>query len=76
MTSYPVSIEAQTIDLSTIMMENAQVASNVDVKHDKKAVYSNGKMLEMASNVTTNITKNNLTEFKKYLDNKNSDINK
>ena len=76
MTSYPVSIEAQTIDLSTIMAENAQVASDVDVDHDKKAIYSNGKMLEMASNVTTNITKNNLTEFKKYLDNKNSDINK
>ena len=75
MTSYPVTIESQTIDLTSIMMQNSQVVSDTQVDHDLNGVYSNGKLFEMASNVTTSITENNLTEFKKYLDNKDSKIN-
>ncbi len=75
MASYPVTIESQTIDLSSVMTQNSQVVANENVNHKLNGIYSNGKTLEMASNVTTSISKNNLTEFKKYLDNKNSKIN-
>ncbi len=74
MASYPVTIESQTIDLTTIMMENSKVAADVEVNHKLNGVYSNGKTLEMASNVTTSITKNNLTEFKKFLEDENSGV--
>ena len=74
MASYPVTIESQTIDLTTIMTENSKVAVDAEVDHKLNAVYSNDKTLEMASNVTTSITKNNLTEFKKFLESKDSDV--
>jgi len=75
MASYPVTIESQTIDLTSVMTQNSQVVANEKVNHKLNGVYSNGKTLEMASNVTTSISKNNLTEFKKYLDDKDSKIN-
>ncbi|WP_229098550.1 ABC transporter permease [Turicibacter sanguinis] len=45
-----------------------------EVDHDLDAVYSNGTELEMASKMTTSITENNLTEFKKYLDDTENEI--
>ena len=44
------------------------------MNHDLDAVYSNGTELEMASTMTTSITENNLTEFKKYLDDTENEI--
>lgn len=74
MTSYPITIDAETIDMSSIMSANTAVATNDKTNHKLDAVYPNNKLIEMASNVTTNITKNNLTDFKKYLDNSKSNI--
>lgn len=77
MTSYPISIEAETIDLSSIMSSGGPTAGQInDAAHDLDAVYSNGSGLEMASTMTSSFTENNLTAFKKYLDNPDSEINK
>lgn len=77
MTSYPISIESETIDLSSIMSSGGPTAGQVtDADHDLDAVYSNGSSLEMASTMTSSFTENNLTAFKKYLDNPDSKINK
>lgn len=76
MTSYPITIEEQTIDLSSLMTtqrQNVETASE-ELDHDLNNVYANGRILEMAASMTTSITKNNLTEFKKYLDDPNSEI--
>ena len=54
--------------------ENMSNKQNGDVDHDLDAVYSNDMEFEMASTMTTSITENNLTEFKKYLDNKENEI--
>ena len=76
MTSYPISIEAETIDISSIMSSGGPTPGKPsDVNHDLNAIYSNGSGIEMASTMTSNFTKNNLTEFKKYLDNPDSEIN-
>lgn len=77
MSSYPISIQSQSIDLSSIMssgQENMKKLKSGEVDHDLDAVYSNGTELEMASNMTTSITENNLTEFKKYLDDTENEI--
>ncbi len=77
MTSYPVSIEEQTIDLSSLMsMADTTNPHSPDYQPDHKldAVYSNPSDMELVSEVTTSITENNLTEFKKYLDDENSEI--
>lgn len=76
MTSYPISIEAQTIDLTSIMQKGQSSVKDSDVTHELDGVYSNGTDIEMASSITTSFTKNNLTEFKKYLDNTDSEIRK
>lgn len=76
MTSYPISIEAQTIDLTSIMQKGQSSMKDSDVTHELDGVYSNGTDIEMASSITTSFTKNNLTEFKKYMDNPESEIRK
>ena len=77
MTSYPISIESETIDLSSIMSSGGPSAGKVtDANHNLDAIYSNGSSLEMASTMTSSFTENNLTAFKKYLDNPDSEINK
>ncbi len=73
MTSYPIIIEAQTIDLNSIIGA-APNGSGDKADHDKDGVYSNGTSLELASTMTTSITTNNLTAFKKYLDDSQSPI--
>lgn len=77
MTSYPISIDAKSFDLSDIMGSGMDPNSENDkVNHDKNKVYSNGTQIETASKMATSITENNLTPFKKYLDNPNSEIHK
>lgn len=76
MTSYPISIEAQTIDLTSIMQKGQSSMKDSDITHELDGVYSNGTDIEMASSITTSFTKNNLTEFKKYMDNPDSEIRK
>lgn len=76
MTSYPISIEAETIDISSIMSSGGPTPGKPsDVNHDLNAIYSNGSGIEMTSTMTSSFTENNLTEFKKYLDNPDSEIN-
>ncbi|MDO5402123.1 MAG: ABC transporter ATP-binding protein/permease [Eubacteriales bacterium] len=77
MTSYPITITAQTMDLSTIMGDESMMGGSSGEEgtpHEKDAVYSNGKQLEMASSFTSSFKENNLTDFKKYLDNSESEI--
>ena len=75
MTSYPIVIEAQSLDLSGIMENRTTLVSgNREVKHKLNGVYSNGRDFEIASAMTTSISENNLTAFKEYLDDSGSDI--
>lgn len=77
MTSYPISIQAETIDLSNIMSSGGSMAGEIhDNNHDLNAIYSNGSSFKIASTMTSSFTENNLTSFKKYLDNPDSEINK
>ncbi|KIR03703.1 ABC transporter ATP-binding protein [Lachnospiraceae bacterium TWA4] len=76
MTSYPISIEEQSMDLSSMLASGRERTdrSSEEVTHELDGVYSNGSSIEMASSASMSITTNNLTEFKKYLDDKNSAI--
>ncbi|MGN0477324.1 MAG: ATP-binding cassette domain-containing protein [Ruminococcus sp.] len=76
MTSYPITVNAQSMDLTSVMNDGQQKARDkADVDHKRDKVYTNGADLEMTSSVTNSITKNNLTKFKKYIDDKDSEIN-
>lgn len=74
MTSYPITIEAQALDFSSIIEISPGHTEEMDIEHEKDAIYMNSMDLELASTVTTSLTQNNLTEFKKYLDDEDSEI--
>ncbi|MBQ3421629.1 MAG: ABC transporter ATP-binding protein, partial [Romboutsia sp.] len=61
MSSYPISIESQAVDLTSIMSSGHEAMHNQQdgkVDHKLDAVYSNNIDLEMASSMTTSITEN------------------
>ncbi len=76
MTSYPIMIEAETLDLSS-WMDMAQTRQDRRVngpEHPLDAVYSDNAWLEMRSGMSGSVTKNNLSRFKQYLDDPASPI--
>ncbi len=75
MASYPILLKAKTMDLSSFMEMGSSSAASIDeLSHDRNAIYSDGRAIELESTLTTSFTENNLTDFKLYLDNKDSEI--
>lgn len=75
MASYPITLEERSFDLSSVIAESSGPAMNEkEAEHALDGVYVNGNELEQASKIQTKYNENNLTEFKKYLDNKDSEI--
>ncbi|NLC64759.1 MAG: ABC transporter ATP-binding protein/permease [Erysipelothrix sp.] len=71
--SYPITLETQTFDLSSIL--EVGIPNNTNgVENDGSAIYSNSSSLQAINQTTTSIKENNLTSFKKYLDDPNSEI--
>ncbi len=67
MASYPITIDAQAIDL-TSMIEAGTNQVNEEPDHDMTSVHSNALGLEMVSTAQGSISENNLTAFKKHLE--------
>lgn len=75
MASYPITIEERSFDLSTVIAESSGPnLTEEKADHELDGVYVNGKDLEQASKIQTNYNENNLTAFKKYLDDPASEI--
>jgi len=69
--SYPLSIEKATADMSTMMSDLAN--QNDREVHTDKKIYSNDLMSSLVESMSSQIKINNLSEFKKYLEeNKNT----
>ena len=75
MASYPISINAQALDLSTLLDAGGQ-ESKEQIDHGLDGVYTNSLGLETASTVVSSISTNNLTEFKKYFDDPQTPIHR
>ena len=73
LTSYPLSIEKNSVDMSIMMTSFMGENSNSD--HDLDKVYSNNIMTDMITTMYGGVTTNNLIEFKKYIEN-NKDLEK
>lgn len=78
MTSYPITISAESIDLSSAMGMRGEIvgtARGLDEEHvERTGVYADYKDMEANEMISSNIVENNLTEFKNYLDDPYSDI--
>ena len=69
LSSYPLTLEATTVDITTLMQTFIGVASDASDTHDKDAVYSQSVMFDMI-NALNNMesTENDLKAFKSYLE--------
>lgn len=80
MTSYPITVSSETIDVSEIMgVRRDAVASrrNESVGDDLlNGVFADYSEIQTSQQISSSIVKNNLTSFKKYLDDENSEIRK
>lgn len=80
MTAYPITISAESIDLSSAMGMRGEIVGTAQGRNeehiDRTGVYADYKDIEANEMISSNVVENNLTEFKKYLDNPDSDIQK
>ena len=75
MNAYPIIINAETVDMSSLMSSAGLMASEAaEIDQDRDKVYADNGMLEMDANMNASITENDLTSFKNYLDDPDSDI--
>ncbi len=77
MSSYPITLEATTVDMSEFLETGMKTMDKMEgnIDHNLDGIYSNNSSIEMASSMTGSITENNLTKFKEYLDDPESEIN-
>ena len=75
MNAYPIIINAETVDMSSLMSSAGLMASEAaEVDESRDKVYADNGLLEMDANMNASITENDLTAFKSYLDDPDSDI--
>lgn len=75
MTAYPITVDSQTFDLSSMMGGQMGGDDGYGGKtHKTDGIYPDDRSVKRASSLTSSITENNLTRFKKYLDNSKSEI--
>ena len=80
MTSYPITISSETVDMSGIMGARKDAVSSkkndTSSNSSKSGVYADYSDIKSSEQISSSIVKNNLTSFKKYLDDENSEIHK
>ncbi len=75
MTSYPITIDSSTLDLSSLI--SAKVSTVGELASDEEVaagVHSNSESLLLTNTLTSSIVSNDLTAFKAYLEDPDSEI--
>ncbi len=73
LSSYPITLQAESIDISS-MVSSMTGNSDSEEHEDKSKIYSNDIMGDMINTMVKEVKSNNLSEFKKYIENGDSDI--
>ena len=73
LSSYPITIEEATIDTTSMLQSMMQETDSDENTNDGK-IHSQNIMTEMLSTISNKVENNNLTEFKKYLEEENNEI--
>ena len=74
LSSYPITIEESTIDMSSMMQAMMGESDEDTSNHEEGKIYSADIMNEMISTLSNKMENNNLTELKKYLEEENNEI--
>lgn len=78
MASYPITISSETVDISSAMGMRGEIVGEQRGEKEAKereGVFADYSDMEASEKLSSSIVENNLTEFKKYLDNPDSEIN-
>ena len=75
LTSYPLMIESNSIDITSFLEEQRDNFINAGENQDDNKVYSNDIIIDTLSVMSNQINNNNLEAFKNYLENEGSHIN-
>ena len=73
LSNYPITLQAESIDISS-MVSSMTGNSDSEEHEDKTKIYSNDIMGDMINTMVKEVKSNNLSEFKKYIENGGSDI--
>lgn len=73
LSSYPITLQAEAIDISS-MVSSMTGNSDSEEHEDKSKIYSNDIMGDMINTMVKEVKSNNLSEFKRYIENGGSDI--
>mgnify|MGYP005902751433 FL=1 len=73
LSSYPITLQAESIDISS-MVTSMTGNSDSEEHEDKSKIYSNDIMGDMINTMVKEVKSNNLSEFKKYIENGGYDI--
>lgn len=74
LSTYPLTIEKESMDLSAMMMDMMSDNTADGVSHEKDKVYSNNIVTEMLSAMSAEAKSNDLGAFKEYLESNDCDI--
>ncbi len=77
MASYPITISDETFDISGMLGMHGELMGEIQNEGEDESragVYADYTELEINEQISSNIVENNLTEFKKYLDDPDSEI--
>ncbi len=72
LSSYPITIQEESVDMSSIMSSFMDLRE--DRNHEDGKVYSVEIMNDMLSTMSSKVERNNLEEFKKYLDSEGNNV--
>lgn len=74
LSSYPITLQAESIDISSMVTSLSGNQKDSSDHEDKDRVYSNDIMGDMINTMVKEVQSNNLSEFKKYIENGSTDI--
>lgn len=79
MSSYPITIGSESVDVSNVMGMRKQMVGNMrnqatEVSSNISGIYADYQDSQANNMISSNMKENNLTAFKKYLDNPQSEI--
>ena len=67
LSSYPLEIEERSVDMTSML--SAMTGMSADTReHEEGKIYSGSRMTNLMSSMMSEVTENNLSAFKKYLD--------
>ena len=79
MSAYPITLSSEAIDVSSVMGIRGEIVGRARVEKpeedtDRTGVYADYTAIENSERISSSIVENNLTAFKQYLDDENSEI--